>query len=352
MRRLPHRSPLKAMIIALMASTCASPALAEPLDRADRVEALDILARRLDHYVMAERKPDILARLAADREVLLALEDDEAFRAAVNRALLGASRDKHLQLWREQPRSADEALSAPPSPDQMAEVEARDRFGLAEVRLLEGDVAYVKLNRFSGHPDVAGAIDAVLAEISGARALILDLRGNGGGGEAALNRLMGHLVPAPIELATLYHRQCAPPPADRPDACVQVRERAVQRRWSDTVARPTFPSQPIFVLTSNATFSAAEELAYDLRAEGRATIIGETTGGGANPSGMMDAGPHFSVVMPLAEARHPRTGGNWEGVGVAPDVAVREDAALDVAVSLAAAGDKSARVSPRASPVR
>ena len=310
-----------------------------------------MLVRRLDHYVLTERKPDILARLASERDTLLTLDDDEAFRSAVNRVLLETSRDKHLQLWRERPRPDGEGPSSPPTPEQVTEMEARDRFGLADVRQLNGDIAYVNLTRFSGHPGVAGAIDSALAEVAGARGLILDLRMNGGGGEAALNHLMGHLVPAPVELATLYHRQCAPPPAERPDACEQLPERAVQRRWSNAVVRPTFPTQPIYVLTSSATFSAAEELAYDLRAEGRATIVGETTGGGANPSGMMDAGPNFSVIMPLAEARHPRTGGAWEGVGVRPDVAVPADRALQTAVRLAA-GLTSAPLSPPATPVR
>lgn len=336
MRRLTARPTLKALLIALTVSTCASPVLAQPLDRDARAEALDVLTRRLDHYVMAERKPEIVARLASERETLLTAADDEAFRAGVNRVLLETSQDKHLQLWREQPVGRDQGAAGPQTPDQIAEQEARDRFGLADVRRLDGDVAYVKLDRFSGHPEVAAALDDALSEVAEARALILDLRTNGGGGEAALNRLMGHLVPAPVELATLYHRQCAPPPADRPDACEQLPERAVQRRWSDAVSRPAFPTQPIYVLTSAATFSAAEELAYDLRVEGRATIIGETTGGGANPSGMMDAGPNFSVVMPLAEARHPRTGGAWEGVGVTPDVAIAADRALETALDLIA----------------
>jgi len=40
---------------------------------------------------------------------------------------------------------------------------------------------------------------------------------------------------------------------------------------------------PIFVLTSHRTFSAAEEFTYNLKHLNRATIVGETTGGGAHP---------------------------------------------------------------------
>ncbi len=40
---------------------------------------------------------------------------------------------------------------------------------------------------------------------------------------------------------------------------------------------------PVFVLTANWTFSRAEEFTYNLNNLKRATIIGETTGGGAHP---------------------------------------------------------------------
>jgi hypothetical protein len=41
--------------------------------------------------------------------------------------------------------------------------------------------------------------------------------------------------------------------------------------------------KPVFVLTSKRTFSGAEEFSYNLKNLNRATIIGETTGGGVHP---------------------------------------------------------------------
>jgi hypothetical protein len=302
-----------------------------------RRRALDVLDRRLAHYVMAERTPAIRARLAERREVYLAIEDPEAFRQAVNADLLAVSGDKHLQVWVEA-RSRDEAIAEgpPPTMEQMAVEEAGDGWGVREARVLDGGVAWLDLARFSGHPDAGAAIDAAMARLAGARALVIDLRRNGGGGEVALRQLMGHLASELMRLEDIQFRRCAPNPAD-PEDCVQDGSRDVAERFANRVERPAFPTQPIWVLVGPGTFSAAEAVAYGLQATGRATVVGEITGGGANPSIAMDLGPWFTVIMPIGEARHPATGTNWEGVGVQPDVEVPADRAPEEALRLAGA---------------
>lgn len=301
---------------------------------AHRERALDTLDRRLAHYVMLERTPAIRARLAERRGDHMALTDPEAFRQAINADLLAASGDRHLQVWLE-PRSRDDVIAEgpPPSMEQMGAEEARNGFGVREGKVLDGGVGYLDLAYFSGHPDAGAAIDAALARLAGSRALVLDLRRNVGGGEAALKRLMGHLAAEPMRLEDISMRRCAPDPADR-EGCVQDGARDVQVRYADAVAAPAFATQPVYVLTSGGSFSAAEAVAYALQAEGRATVVGEVTGGGANPSMLMDLGPWFSVVMPIGEARHPATGTNWEGVGVQPDLAAPAERALDEALRL------------------
>lgn len=300
-----------------------------------RMRALDTLDRRLAHYVMAGRTPAIRARLAERRAAYLEIEDPEAFRQAINADLLAVSGDKHLQVWVEA-RSRDEVMAEgpPPTMEQMAAEEARNGWGVREARVLDGGVACLDVAYFSGHPDSAAAVDAVMTRLAGARALVIDLRRNGGGGEAALRQLMGHFAAEPMRLEDIQFRRCASDPAD-PEGCVQDGSRDVAERWANRVERPTFPTQPIWVLVGPGTFSAAEAVAYGLQAAGRATVVGEVTGGGANPSIAMDLGPWFTVIMPVGEARHPVTGTNWEGVGVQPNVAVPADRALETALLLA-----------------
>jgi len=95
------------------------------------------------------------------------------------------------------------------------------------------------------------------------------------------------------------------------------------------------PDKPIYVLTSSRTFSGAEEFAYNLQTRKRATIVGETTGGGANPGRGFPLPYNLTVFVPTGRAINPITKTNWEGVGVKPDVAVDADRALDVALGLA-----------------
>lgn len=316
---------------AVLAQEAAAASAHVAVTAADRERALDTLDRRLAHYVRIERTPAIRARLAVRRETYMALTDPEAFRQAINADLLAASGDKHLQVWLEA-RSRDEVAAAggPPTMEQMGAEEARNGWGVREARVLDGGVAYLNLASFSGHPESAAAIDATMARLAGARALVLDLRDNLGGGEVALRQLMGHFAPEPMRLEDIQFRRCKPDPADV-EGCVPD-GRDTFERFANPVTAPAFPDQPIVVLVGPGTFSAAEAVAYDLQAAGRATIIGEATGGGANPSTGMDLGPWFTVIMPIGEARHPLTGTNWEGVGVQPDVVVPVEAALDEAL--------------------
>ncbi len=91
----------------------------------------------------------------------------------------------------------------------------------------------------------------------------------------------------------------------------------------------------MLVLTSKRTFSGAEEFAFDLKNQKRATIIGETTGGGAHPVSVHRATDYFMVGVPFAKSLDPVTKTNWEGTGVEPDVKVPAADALATAEKLA-----------------
>jgi C-terminal processing protease CtpA/Prc len=92
-------------------------------------------------------------------------------------------------------------------------------------------------------------------------------------------------------------------------------------------------TKPVYVLTSGKTFSGGEELAFDLQSHGRATVVGERTGGGAHPRIGVRLHPHLELTVPTGRAMHPATGENWEGVGVTPDVEVPATDALAAALA-------------------
>jgi len=98
-------------------------------------------------------------------------------------------------------------------------------------------------------------------------------------------------------------------------------DNVTERYWT----QPWLPGkrladQPMYILTSAYTFSGAEGFAYRLQVLKRATIVGETTGGGANAGGVVNIAPFFAVWMPMGRPVDRQTGTNWEGTGVVPDI--------------------------------
>ena len=309
-----------ASLLLATAAAAAEPAAAP--DLAVRAHSLDVLVRRIDHYVDQTKKPEIVSWLKAEREALLRIADRDAFLKALNAGLYKTSGDKHLSVFLRGPEP-------PPADDFSA-----GTYGIGRVERLAGGAAYLEVTGFSNAPESVAAVDRAMARLEGAPALILDLRTNGGGGETSFLRLLGHLFPSRTEIGAIEWRECAPPPADRPDACTQVAPR-LQRRFTDAPPKPAFPTQPVYVLVSAGSFSAAEAAAHELQVQKRAMIVGERTPGGGNPSAGMDLESDYVVIMPIGRGR-PLSGPSFEGIGVAPDIAVPADLALAEAVAFAA----------------
>jgi hypothetical protein len=89
---------------------------------------------------------------------------------------------------------------------------------------------------------------------------------------------------------------------------------------------------PVYVLTSAATFSGGEELAYDVQALKLGKIVGEVTGGGANPTGPVPLPDGLIAAIPFGRSENPVTKTNWEGRGVQPDIPVPAADALKTAL--------------------
>jgi C-terminal processing protease CtpA/Prc len=122
---------------------------------------------------------------------------------------------------------------------------------------------------------------------------------------------------------------------------------------SREVSGKRYLERPVYVLTSRHSFSAAEEFAYDLQVLKRATIVGEATGGGANPGTMYRFMNDYQFFVPQARAINATTKTNWDGAGVKPDIPAPADRALQVAhlntlkslLPRAATGDRKAEIS-------
>jgi C-terminal processing protease CtpA/Prc len=157
--------------------------------------------------------------------------------------------------------------------------------------------------------------------LCGADALIIDLRNNSGGTAAMVQLIISYFFSdKPVHLNSFYWR----------------RTDTVTETWTlPELPGKLRPDIDLYILTSSQTFSGGEEFAYDLKNLKRATLIGETTGGGANIGAVMNSTRRFKVFIPFGRAINPITQTNWEGVGVEPHIKTTSEAAFDTARSIA-----------------
>lgn len=152
-------------------------------------------------------------------------------------------------------------------------------------------------------------------------AVIFDLRDNGGGFPEMVAFISTYLFRERTHLMDFYNRK----------------DDTTTQSWTlSDVRGKRLADKPVFVLTSHRTFSGAEQFCYSLKILKRATIIGETTGGGANRVARHRIDDHFIIGVPFARAVNPVSQTNWEETGVEPDVNVPAAEALDVAKKMAA----------------
>jgi len=158
--------------------------------------------------------------------------------------------------------------------------------------------------------------------LASANAIIIDVRENGGGAGESLPYFCSYFMDYPTQLTSYYSRE-----ADFLEEFWTTAEVDGLRRTD----------VPLFVLIGERTFSAAEMFAYDMQVRNRATLVGDSTGGGASSVDLYQIDDLFEIYIPTERAINPVTDSNWEGGGVIPDVVVSSEAALDTALVLARA---------------
>ena len=302
-------------------------AAAAPLTPGDRSEVIANAARLLEErYVDAEKGARLADSLKAAQSRWNGLSEPKAFARAVTDWLRRESGDGHLGLsYSDQPIPEQGGEAAFSAEEMERWYGAHVNHGIDKIERLDGNIMLLELRVFPP-PEMAGdVIAAAMNVVAQGDALIIDLRNNGGGAETA-QLVLGYLLEGGSQLSGSY---------DRP---TNTRRHISSPYW--VPGRRFGPDKPLYILTSKKTFSAAEAVAYNLQALKRATIVGERTGGGAHPFEYRRVHAHFALDLPEGKSIHPITGGNWQGVGVKPDVEVAADRALDNAVELARAAIK------------
>jgi peptidase S41-like protein len=339
---------MKRMIVVVVLAAAAS-AGAQPkqpdiqIDAAVRTQVIDAsLAALQSRYVF----PDVAAKIeTAIRERVKAHAYDRvtsgtAFAEALTKDLQAVSHDKHMRVF----YSAEPVPNDPPPDAQPSEAEKarfhtiaqRRNAEFVKVERLEGNIGYLRFDAFLSPEEAGPRAAAAMTFLADTDALIIDARENHGGDPASVAIVVSYLYDAgdEIHINDIYWR---------PD-------NSTHQYWTlPSLPGRRYPKKPVYVLTSHETFSGGEEFAYDLQTEKRATLVGEVTGGGANPGGPSKVGEHFALFVPQGRAVNPVTKTNWEGTGVKPDVETTAAKALDTAY-LAALREQRKRVNAKGAP--
>ena len=311
-RRVANTSYGVNLLLTLLFATLPLSAPAAPRDVAQRVATL------IENNYFDVTKAQSIAkdlREAAQSGRFDALTDPRDLAAKLTAQLQPL--DHHFRVgWSppeaptSKPNSAETAGSGPELSSET--LDRRSAYGFRRVEMLPGAIGYIDMRSFAdfsfGKPDEPArkAVEAALTLVSNADAVIIDLRENGGGSPSMVGYLVSAFTPPD---ANIYNE-------------FQQREGSESERPKESYPKPRL-DVPLYVLISGRTGSAAESTAYTLQAAKRAVIVGGVSAGAANPGGELPAGEGYSVFISTSTPINAVTGTNWEGVGVQPDVIVK-----------------------------
>ncbi len=295
------------------------PALVEMDTAYTRWVVIEVAANLKEHYfdhAMSGRLADGLqSRVAAgayDR-----VPNDRTLAELLTRQLRASTGDLHLEVVYDAgvlPHASDDPTAAQMARYRQAMGTSNCTIEKAEV--LPQNIGYIKLDSFPD-PAICGTnVASAMASLNHADAIIFDLRDNSGGFPGGVIQVASYLF---AQQQSFYNPRGA----------------SAAESTTRTIAGNLLADKPVYVLTSHITLSGAEQFAYNLKMLKRATLVGETTGGGAHAGVFHRIDDHFGMGIPEVKVVNPYGTSDWEGVGVAPDVTVTPTDALTTAQKLA-----------------
>ena len=323
------------LVLAFVASPpLAFDAIAQPasnspdilLDDAARTRVIDELLKKIGSvYIfpdVAQNMERAIRARQANKEYDTVTGGRE-FAAILTKHLREVCKDGHLGVEYSAASLPRESEGKPPTPEdvnQFRETGRRRNYEFKKVERLDGGIGLLQLDAFYPGEWIGDTAAAATSFLANSEAIILDLRQNHGFAPTGGTLLCSYFFKEETRLSDHYNRS----------------EDKTRQYWTyPVVPGANLADKDLYILTSSQTFSAPESFAYDMQVLKRATIVGETTGGGAHGTAPYRITDHFIAGIPFSRSINPVTKTDWEGVGVKPDVAVPADRALLTAHLLA-----------------
>lgn len=299
------------------------------LDRAAKIKIIDKISKQLiKNYIFLEtaKKMSEFTKTKLNNNGYDSISDGQYFAQTLTADLQSISKDKHLRVsfnpeFSARLKQMEKEGINPEEEKQFLETMKYENYAFKKVERLNGNIGYIDFRNFAPSKYSKETVAAAMTFVSNCDALIIDMRNNGGGDPDGVRLVCSYFFGnKPVHLNDLYFRA----------------EDKTMEFWTlPKVDGVKMPDIDLYILTSPFTFSGAEEFTYNLKNLKRATIVGEVTGGGANPGGQVRIDDNFIVFLPTGRAINPITKTNWEGTGVSPDVSVSQDKALETAEMMA-----------------
>jgi carboxyl-terminal processing protease len=180
-------------------------------------------------------------------------------------------------------------------------------------------VGYIAIGSFEGNGWLP-EIDAALAALDGANAIVIDVRNNGGGLLDNATGAAGRFADRATTVAYVRYRN-GPAHTDFTAPIAQRVQPAGSRQFLEKV----------YLLTGRSTFSAAELFVLSMRALGHTTVVGDTTAGETGSPVSRELQNGWSYQFPES-IEYTLDGHEFEDIGLPPDVPVAIAYAQDGAI--------------------
>jgi retinol-binding protein 3 len=286
----------------------------------EKSQILDSITRNINtSYVFPEMTSRLekALRTFQKEKAYANINSSNAFADSINDILMRVSSDKHLRILFSDDTVPPKSDKEPPLPDFIKQFAVQNNYGFKKIDILDGNIGYMNILGFFPFDQATDRAIAAFDFLENTQAMIIDMRNNSGG--------VGGL--ADFIISYFFDKQ----PVEFMEA-VFTKDHRIKHAWSYFyVPGKRYIGKPVYILTSHATFSAGEAFTYIMQSLKRATIVGESTGGGANFGDLLRLNDHFVMNMPIGRPISPITKTNWEGIGVQPDIPTSQDKALHTA---------------------
>ena len=293
----------------------------QELSDTERRRVIDAIITNLaQHYVDPDATKKISGILSTHEKNgdYNTITSNSAFAGLLTKQLQDATQDSHLMVIYSRQPIPDRPPGPPPGAlDQYRAAMEQQNCTFERVEMLPHNIGYLKLNSVPDPGLCRATAVAAMARLNHAGAIIFDLRDNRGGYPEMVSLIASYLFDHPVYM-------------------FNPREGVTAQSWTQSpVPGNTLAHKPVYVLTSAATVSAAEQFSYNLKMLRRATLLGETTQGSAHAGVFHRIDDHFAVAIPEIRPINPYGKADWEGSGVEPDVKLKDAEALEAAEKLA-----------------